>query len=937
MSSGGMTLERLQVLIEAETKPFREELSRMQSQLSAATNQVERQTSKIKRAVSGIKSSLVGFGIGAALFKVGKDSIKFASDLQEVQNVVDTAFEDMSYKCESFAKNSLKQFGMSELSAKKTASTYMAMAKGIGMAAEPASDMAINLAGLTGDVASFFNISQDLAATKLKSIFTGETETLKDLGIVMTQANLKQYAMKNGISDNIEAMDQASLTALRYRFVTDQLALAQGDFAKTSGSWANQTRILSEQWKQLMGIIGNGLVAIFTPVVRVLNEVLGKIIQFAKTVQAVLSGLFSFGKKKDTSKVTKSIASSIESAASNTGGLNNQLDKTTNKAKKAAKAMGQLAGFDEINNLTTPNSSGDAGGSAIGDIGNVGGIDTSNWGINEFDTSGIDKTVEKIRKKLDELKKFIQKYKAPIVASMAGIVAALGTLWTIKHWNTLVGPIKNLFINLMSLIAIIKDVGIFETFSTFVFGVSSPMLAVASSVGVVVAALVYLWHTSDEFRNNVIKAVKSVMDILNNIYNNVLKPLFDFLTDFLNTALFPIAIFLSDVAVTAVDLIATVILELWNNVLAPIVDFLVDILAIALQGIIDIWEAWKPAIEIAYASVQWIWDTILKPIVDWIKNTLIKRFEEWGNLLDELLPHIEDMFKGLIDFFVGIFTGNMEKCWQGIEEIFKGFDEFLASVFTTDWTKSFGVLGNILNIFFQDLKVIWNGIKTVFKGIIEFITGVFTGDWKKAWNGVKTIFKGVWDSLLGIVKNIWNRILGLFTNGGKIFKGVASGIATTFKNIVNNLISGINRVISWPFNEINSMLNNIRSISILGHKPFKGLWGYNPLPVPQIPFLARGTIATHAMPAVFGEAGAEAVVPLENHTGWMAKIAKGITGYMGHSDGFAEDINDLIIIMQEVRDGIKELINKDTDVYLDGERISDIIAKLGRYKKLRTG
>ena len=392
-----------------------------------------------------------------------------------------------------------------------------------------------------------------------------------------------------------------------------------------------------------------------------------------------------------------------------------------------------------------------------------------------------------------------------------------------------------------------------------------------------------------------------------------------------------------NVIVTVVDLIATVILGLWNNILAPIVDFLVDVLAIALQGIIDIWEAWKPAIEIAYASVQWIWDTILKPIVEWIKNTLIKRFEEWGKILDELLPHVEDMFRGLVDFFVGIFTGNMEKCWQGIEDIFKGFDDFLDSVFTIDWTKSFGVLGNILNIFFQNLKVIWNGIKTIFKGIIEFITGVFTGDWKKSWNVVKVIFKGVWDSLLSIVKNIWNKILGLFTNGGRIFKGIASGISKTFKNIVNNLISGINRVISWPFNEINSMLNNIRSISILGHKPFKGLWGYNPLPVPQIPFLARGTIATHAMPAVFGEAGAEAVVPLENHTGWMAKIAKGITGYMGYGDGYAEDINDLIIIMQEVRDGIKELISKDTDVYLDGEKISNVIVKLSKYKKLRTG
>ena len=133
------------------------------------------------------------------------------------------------------------------------------MSKGLGLADEAAAQMAISVAGLTGDVASFYNVSQEVADTALKSIWTGETESLKQFGVVMTQANLQQYAYQQGIKKTISEMTQAEQVQLRYMYVTDQLSLAQGDFVKTSGSWANQTRILSERWKQFMTIIGTAI------------------------------------------------------------------------------------------------------------------------------------------------------------------------------------------------------------------------------------------------------------------------------------------------------------------------------------------------------------------------------------------------------------------------------------------------------------------------------------------------------------------------------------------------------------------------------------------------------------------------------------------------------------------------------------------------------
>ena len=134
----------------------------------------------LKAGINGLPNALkkigglvaAAFSIGA-LVKFGKQAIELGSDIAEVQNVVDTAFGDMAYKIEDFAKSSIQNFGMSQLSAKKTASTYMAMARGMGMEEKAASDMSISLTALTGDVASFYNISQELADVKLKSVFTG--------------------------------------------------------------------------------------------------------------------------------------------------------------------------------------------------------------------------------------------------------------------------------------------------------------------------------------------------------------------------------------------------------------------------------------------------------------------------------------------------------------------------------------------------------------------------------------------------------------------------------------------------------------------------------------------------------------------------------------------------------------------------------------------
>jgi len=848
-----MTLEELKVVIDAQTKPFRDELVKMQSQVQKSTETVTKHVSKIKSAMSGMAKFIAGLAIGRKLISVGKSAIAFASDVEEVQNVVDTAFGNMSWKAEQFAKTAITQFGMSELSAKRTASTYMAMASGMGLGADKASDMAITLAGLTGDVASFYNISQELADTKLKSVFTGETETLKDLGIVMTQTNLQAYALSQGISKNVSDMSQAELTTLRYNYVLSKLSMAQGDFAKTSGSWANQLRILQEQWSQLLGIIGNGLISVLTPVIRVINTIISKLITLANIIAAVFGKLF--GKKTSSQNAFSGVADAVENSTDAIGGYSDAMDGAGSQAKKTAKEMeGALAGFDELNVLKTGSDSGSGGsGSGAGGIGGAGyNIDPIDWDsmFQEPDTSGIDAAVDKVVKKLNAFKDFFAKHKAVILAVIAGIIAAFGTLKGITAFSFLSEKIS-------SLMGLINgwQLGIWQTIQVLT-GLSGPILLAVAAIGLITGALVYLYQTSESFRTLVNEALNNIFSILSSLWNTVLQPMFSLLSDMFLTIIVPLAEFLATIVVQNVEMVFTILLSLWNEVLAPIAQFLVDVLSIALQGVIDVWESWKPLIDGLFEKLNWIWNEIFVPIADYISGVFTHTFEEWGKVIEKLIPSIELIFQGLIDFFSGVFSGDISKIWEGITEIFQGFDDFLTGVFEIDWTNSFGNFGKVLNYFFATIDTIWTGIKDIFDGVITFITGVFSGDWEAAWQGVQDIFSGIFDMLSGLIKQPINAVI----------------------DIVNGAIDRINGV----------------GFDVPDWVPFIGGESFR-IDVPHIPQLAEGGIANKATLSVLGEAGAEAVIPLKRNTQGIEMIANKLLENMPVNPGGGTYLIQLVL------------------------------------------
>ncbi len=317
---------------------------------------------RLGRSIAGVRSSLGGLvkslGVGlsiAGIVALGKQAIETASDIAEVQNVVDTAFGSMSYKMEAFADTAVKQFGISKLSAKEMGSTFMAMGRAMVDSMEDASDMAINLTARAADMSSFYNKSAEETATALKSIYTGETETLKAYGVVMTEINLQEYAYRQGIKKKISAMTQAEKVQLRYMYVMEQTALAEGDFAKTSDSWANQTRILKEQFKELLSVAGTGLITVLTPVVKFLNTILTQLIAIATQAGAILSKLLGISiPVADSEKFAKDLFDA-------SGGADD-LTESIEAAEKAANKA--LAPFDKLNVLNNDNGSGVSSGSS---------------------------------------------------------------------------------------------------------------------------------------------------------------------------------------------------------------------------------------------------------------------------------------------------------------------------------------------------------------------------------------------------------------------------------------------------------------------------------------------------------------------------------------------------------------------------------------------
>ena len=362
---------------------------------------------------------------------------------------------------------------------------------------------------------------------------------------------------------------------------------------------------------------------------------------------------------------------------------------------------------------------------------------------------------------------------------------------------------------------------------------------------------------------------------------------------------------------------------LWDNVLEPIASWTGGVIVDVLNAIGD----WIHEHHETLGKVLAVVGAIVAVLV--VLPTLIGAVGAVLGFLTSPITLIVAAIVGLVALFVTLydecegFREGMNKVWEGLKGIFGGAIEWIKALFQGDWAGMDAAWQKIKESasylwegLVQGLKAgwdwckekiveIWNKIVVKFKEIfgIHSPSTVFAGFGKNMMeglvNGIKNAIskvtsacKEIWSTIKGVFSTVgtwfkdtfskaWTAVKNVFSAGGKIFDGIKDGIASTFKTIVNGLISGINRVIAVPFNSINRVLNTIRGINVLGLSPFKNLWSYNPLSVPQIPKLALGGIVNRpgrGVPAIIGEAGAEAVLPLENNTEWMDILADKIGG-----------------------------------------------------------
>lgn len=709
----GMTLEKLQVIIEAQTKPYRDEVEKLKKQTTTAANHVERQTAKMKKSFGGlgrVVASVLGVG---AIVAFAKSCINLGSDLAEVQNVVDVSFGKMSGAVDAFAKNAITQFGLSELTAKKYMGTYGAMAKAFGVTGEAGYQMSAAITGLTGDVASFYNLSTDAAYTKLKSIFTGETESLKDLGVVMTQTALDQYALNNGFGKTTAKMTEQEKVMLRYQFVMSSLADASGDFARTSTSWANQVRVLSLQFESLKATIGQGLINAFTPVIRVINTILAKLQTLAAYFKAFTVALFGdAGGSSD-------IADSMDSAAGASGAVADNMGSAAKSAKDMKKS---LAAFDEINNLSSSGSGSGSGGGAGGvpDFGNMNGELFGGVTVNPE----IEAATERIRKAIDALKEIARPTTEALKRLWNEGLSLLGnfTFTALSDfWNDFLKPLGEWTLG--------------EGLPEFL-DITNELLKSVDWERLN-ESLDKLWKALEPFTENVGKGLLW-------FYRHVLSPLASYSVSYL------IPEFLDRISSSLEGI------NFYVEKVKPAFKWLSEKLD-WLNGL----TGGKPVIK------EWI----SKNAVDNLINSVgafrvIKRFadamKDWEGLetwwKEKVLPYLDevtwkDLWNVIIDAMLFILPG-ISPAWK--KEIDQWWNQYVVPVFSVDnWMKLYAAIGSSLKTTWDNAVEQWN---KDFKNWWDDVTKKFSqSTWKSALSGVKPAFEAAFNAAIEAVKSIWNK------------------------------------------------------------------------------------------------------------------------------------------------------------------------------------
>lgn len=579
-------------------------------------NSMQKKMGGLSGAIGKLGAAIAAaFAVGK-IIEFGKEAIELGSDLQEVQNVVDVTFTTMSDKVNEFAKGAAEAASLSETMAKKYMGTFGAMSKSFGFIEEEAFAMSSTLTQMVGDVASFYNLTQDEAYTKLKSVFTGETESLKDLGVVMTQSALDSYAMAKGYGKATKEMSEQEKVALRYSFVMDQLASASGDFVRTSDGWANQTRILSLSIDTLKANIGQGLINIFTPLLKIINQIVSKMAQLSQHFVAFSEMLVG----KSTSGGGGSPGDALAEIEDGYADIADATDEATKAQKKYLTDLDEIKTFSEAGGLEEATGIGSTGF----DIANMGKDEELQNSINAIDT---------LKQKLAELK-----LQYPIL--------------------------NNVFSILSNGMQLAKQVGIdlFNLLTKPFIDNKDGFLVAANEIGMFLS----------ENLGTVIERIDEAVQRFRGIYESDISPVIQDFTNDISRLTGDVLKWFNEDMGPVLDRWGDKFTQLWENHISPFWNNMMDFFGEIADNFNHLWnELIEPFVSCLSTYIL----PILTPIIEAIGNFVMNLF---GKVADTFNAFF-DILSGWLTFLTGLYTQDWERAWNGLGDVVKGVVNLILS------------------------------------------------------------------------------------------------------------------------------------------------------------------------------------------------------------------------------------------------------------------
>lgn len=812
------------------------------------TTGVQNGVSAIKQSFNGLGSAVkkIGLLIGGAfavgkLVQFGKECLELGSDLAEVQNVVDVTFTTMSDKVNEFAKNAMTSAGLSETMAKQYVGTFGAMSKSFGFSEAQAYDMSTALTQLTGDVASFYNISQDLAYIKLKSVFTGETETLKDLGVVMSQSALDQYALANGYGKTTSEMTEQEKVALRLAFVQKQLSAASGDFIRTSDSWANQVRVMQLQLQSLKATVGQGLINIFTPVLKVINILLGKLATLAnafKSFTELITGKKSSGQTSGSGvglAGTDAIADTADQygqAADNAEQLADATNDTAKATKKANKeTKNYLSSLDEVHKVSstegtssTPSGSG-SGGTGSGGGGLPSSVGSVDYGSLAEGENALDKISDSAKKLADLLKKLWKPFQDAWKKEGKN---------TINAAKTALDGLKKLAVSVGKSLAEVWTNGTGTTMLTTMLKIAQNVL---KTVGNIASGFADAWS-----KNNVgTQIIQNIADALVVVMQFVEKIAEDTATWAANLDFYPLLESISNLTSTFAPILESIgnVLEwIYNNIVLPMLKWLIETgiptvtnLVSDLAGFFadhqSIIEAFGAALIGAFAATKIAGLALsigksISTIMLYAKG-LIALMTGSGGIIGGIKAIATAIGPG------GIFIVAVTACIAIGVLLYKNWDkikEVAGKVW--DWIK---------NKTITFVNTISSGLKNLASKIVSI--------WDNIKSSAHQKWTAIWSTVGNLVGRIKDGIVERFTSAKDKVVEIFGGIKDTIRNILNKVIGIVNGAIGT----VNSAIGGIESAMSFGPWEIPTPFGSKTIGfsasfprVPTVPYLAKGAV-----------------------------------------------------------------------------------------------